>query len=623
MQIIISNKHTNQHPSTYWGVMGMICLFLLLPFTSFSSEEDSLLGILKFQKDTSRINTLNTLAWYYNTQHDEKSESIGKAALEESLQIRYSFGIAQAHRNLANFYQQTSNFSEAQNHLFKSLKIAEKTNSKVDLLKTYIGLGNLYFKIDEYKKADKFYKKALFYALEIASWDYYAILCNNIGQIHESQNEPRKAKEYYLLGLSKEDPTLLSPNYFTLLQNIGSAYYYLDQTDSAIFYNSIVKNYYSSQNDKSNLAGCFLNEGVYIESTGNYQNAIQVYKEGLELIEGKADLILIQNFYENIMLCYGYLCMPDSLDHYFSLNYDLNLEIIRKKTTKAIHEVSIKYDVEKKEIALIIAQKENEKAALSNELKQRTIYGLLAIIAIIGLVVVIFYILIREKQKLIEMEVHSKNNEIEKLIKDQEIKTYKAQLEGIEKERKRVAQDLHDKIGGLLATVKLQFEGEEGLNNQSIENVKSLINESIKSVRSISHNLSDGRVDEMGLRQAVESLKDSFSSPNSLSFDLYLENYTSQNSIEKEREIFKIILELLSNTLKHAEATNIVLQLSTLEHNLQLTFEDNGVGFDQGNVKKGLGIKSISKRVDQLNGSWYIDSKPGHGSTIVIKIPCT
>jgi signal transduction histidine kinase len=321
------------------------------------------------------------------------------------------------------------------------------------------------------------------------------------------------------------------------------------------------------------------------------------------------------------MLCFGYLGIPDSIDHYYYKANSINQKLLKLKTDRAIHDISIKYDVEKKEQALFIAEQENEKAALSNTLKQRTIYILMAVIAIFALVVVIFYILYREKQKLIELEVRSKNDEIEKLIKDQEIKTYQAQLAGIEKERERVAQDLHDRIGGLLATVKLQFEGNDIIDNSVITTVKSLVNESIQTVRSISHDLTDGRVDDLGLIPSIENLKESFTNSSKINFDLYLENYNVKYPVEKEREIFKIILELLSNTLKHANATQIVLQINTIENVVHFTFEDNGIGFNPSKVKKGIGMRSISKRVDQLNGSWYIDSKKGHGSTTIIEIP--
>ena len=603
--------------------LALLAISLLLSKSLFSNtdKEDSLLTILEFQKDTSRINTLNKLAWYYNSHHNQKAEIIANLAFEESEKINYHEGANEAHRRLADYYRYTNQFSKAQEHLIAVLKFNKNTNDTIAILKTYVGLGNLYISIDDNQKAEYNYQTALDLTKKIANWKYYAIICNNLGQVCENQSQFKKAKDFYLEGLSKENLVQITPNYLNLLQNLGSAHYYLNHIDSAFYYNNKVKKIAVNQNNLSLLTGVYQNEGVYLEGNNDFYGAIASYQKALNYAQKTNDVSSELDLNTNIMLCYGYLGVMDSLDLYYEKYYYLNQDNIKAKTDKAIHELSIQYEVEKKEQSLILAKKEKEKVELSNELKQTAIYILLAIIAIIGLLVFIFYILYQEKQKLIELKVLSKNNEIEKLIRDQEIRTYKAQLEGIEKERKRVAQDLHDKIGGLLATVKLQFEGAGGLNPQAIENVKSLVNESIKSVRTISHNLSDGRVAELGLAKAVTSLKESFSSSSSLNFDLYLEDYSNVNSIEIEREIFKIILELLSNTLKHAQATNIVLQLNTLAHNIHLTFEDNGIGFDQKTVKKGVGIRSISRRVDRINGSWYIDSKIGHGSTVVIKIP--
>lgn len=607
----------------FWKYFGAIVLILCGTSASYASsnKEDSLLQLLEYQKDTTRINTLNKLAWYYNNINVNQAEIMASTALDEALKINFTEGVLDSHHRLADYYRKSNQYSKAQEHLFESLKIAEKTNNKTDLLKTYVGLGNVYLNINDNANAIHYYLKAYDLSLETSNQKYMGIICNNLGQVYESTSEYKKAIEYYQRGLSKENPAQLTENYLNLLQNVGSAFYYLDQIDSAFYYNNLAKNNFIKQDNIDGLLGCYINEGVYIEDSGNYLKAIDSYQKGLRLATSSTNLSTIQNFNQNIMLCYGYLGNIDSLNYYFRKTHEINYQLIRLKTDQAIHDISIKYDVEKKEQALLLANQENEKATLSIQLKQRTIYILLAVITIISLIVLVFYILYREKQKLIELQIKSKNDEIEKIIKDQEIKTYKAQLEGIEQERERVAQDLHDRIGGLLATVKLQFENTESMDNETIEKVKSMVNESIQTVRSISHNLSDGRVDKVGLIQSIENLKESFTNSSKVDFELYLENYDHNCPVEKEREIFKIILELLSNTLKHAEASRIVLQLNTLEKNIHLTFEDNGVGFSPTKVKSGLGMRTISNRVDKLNGSWYIDSEKGHGATVVIEIP--
>jgi signal transduction histidine kinase len=586
-----------------------------------ANKEDSLLQALEYQKDTVRINTLNELCWYYIDKDLSKSKIMAESALQESKQINYLNGIIFSHRKLSSLYRREHNFDSAQYHLHEALKIIENLDSPVQLMRINTGLGNLYTDIDNHEKAFNYYKLANQMAHDLKDSNYYSITCNNIGINLEIQNKPQEAISYYHRGLSYSNLFEFPENYTNLLINMGAAQFYSGNKDSAFYYNNLARQSYINLDNKSGVADCYLNEGYYYEVSNQFQQAIGAYQEGFQYFKNSKDLTQQYNFTKNIMLTYGAFGNVDSMYHYFYLSEDYGQKLQQAKTDKAIHEIAIKYDVEKKEQSLKLAQQENEKIELSNSLQQKTIYILLSVIVIIGLIVFIFYKLNREKQKLTELEVASKNQEIEVLIKDQEIKTYSAQIEGIEKERKRVAQDLHDKIGGILATIKLQFESNESLNEKSLAHVKNLVNESIKSVRSISHNLSDGRIDEMGLIQSIKNLKESLIDSGKMHFDLFLENYNDSCNPEKEREIFKIILELLSNTLKHAQADHIVLQINVIDQIIHITFEDNGIGFDPKQIKKGLGMRTISQRVDTLHGNWYIDSKENHGSTIVIEIP--
>lgn len=603
----------------------LVFTFLLICFYTDlkpqSSREDSLLQVLKYQKDTSRINTLNELSWYYLSRDLEKSKYMGLTALKEANLIGFSLGLITAHRRLADIFRESSNYKKSQHHLFQALRIADSINATIEKLKIYNGLGNLYTNLDDFSNALIYYQKAEEISLSSKQLSFYTSICTNLGILLENNNEFEKAKSYYFKGLSCTDSITTTEAYYNLIQHLGSAYFYSDNIDSAFFLNNIAKEKYLKNNDQYGVAACYLNEGIYFEELEKYDSAIFTYQTGLQYAIDANNLDIQCEFLQNIMLTYGAIGNIDSMYHYFYLSEDYGQKLQQAKTDKAIHEIAIKYDVEKKEQSLKMAQQENEKVELSNSLQQKTIYFLLSVIVIIGLIVFIFYKLYREKQQLTELEVVSKNQEIEGLIKDQEIKTYSAQIEGIEKERKRVAQDLHDQIGGILATIKLQFESQDSLNEKSLNHVKNLVNESIKSVRSISHNLSDGRIDEMGLIRSIQNLKESLIDSGKMDFDLFLENYNDSCSPEKEREIFKIILELLSNTLKHAHADHIVLQINIIDQIIHITFEDNGIGFNPKQIKKGLGMRTISQRVETLLGNWYIDSKESHGSTVVIEIP--
>jgi signal transduction histidine kinase len=116
---------------------------------------------------------------------------------------------------------------------------------------------------------------------------------------------------------------------------------------------------------------------------------------------------------------------------------------------------------------------------------------------------------------------------------------------------------------------------------------------------------------------------DTIVSASELEVGLYPHPETEINSIDEkyQMEIYKIIKELMTNTLKHAEATNVDIHLSIIEHELSLLFEDNGIGFDQSISQEGIGFENIKNRVNELSGTVHIDSVPKRGTVISIEIP--
>lgn len=590
----------------------------------FAQEEnaDSLLLKLELQNDTSRINTLLDLSEYYQSDQLDEAIAFGEQALKEANEIEWESGMANSHLVLGSAFDDIGNYSESQFHYFEALKFYEENDFPELLAKAYNGIGIVFEETGNNKNAIKYYSLSMEICEKEALTELYTKVCNNIGLALSQSGEDAKAIEILKEGINTL--SLINADtseYASLFTNIGSAYSYIDELDSAFYYTNMAKEIYLEQDDLENLGRCYLNMGWFYESNKEYEEAIHLYKEGLDYIGGSNEYEDLRILNMSLMLCYSIIGETDSMDTYFESYYQANEDYIANITDKAIQEYEIKYDTEKKEQALVVSQHENEKIGLENELKQNTIYILIGILLIVTLIVVIFYILNQQEQKVTQMEVAAKNNEIESLIQNQELKTYSAQMDGQTKERKRVADDLHDRVGGLLATINLQLEGIEDSKKEQISKVRDLVNESIQEVRIISHNLADGRVDQMGLKQALENLKASLLDNGKVQFDLYLDNYPQDIDIVKEKELYKILLELLSNTLKHAKAKHIVLQTNVIDEMLNITFEDNGIGFDYSKAKHGLGMKTIAKRVEKLNGTWYIDSKIGHGSTIVIDIP--
>lgn len=593
--------------------------YLLLSNGLSANVVDSLEIELRKQKDTKRVDVLNELAWHYRLTNSKEAMEFANLALNESKELNYSNGEGKALRRLGVLYIQSHENKRALEHLFEALKVYESIPNWEALSKTHLSIGNAFMDLKNFEKAQSHYLSAEQICIDHGFTDQYSAIANNIGATQENFELYDEALETYKRALIHSNPS--SQNYSNLLLNTSSAFFYTDQLDSALHYIEQAKNLYTVANDTNGLVKCWQNEAVYNESEERYGAAIEKYRQALMYASSINNYGAQFDCEQGLMLCFGALGEIDSMYVHFENSLDLGKLLVDSKTDKALHELSVKYEVAKKESDLKKVQREKEFEAERSSLKQETIYYLLGIIAIIAVLLILLYLYSRQKQKSTNLKVKVANNEIESLIKNQEIQMYQSLIEGQDLERKRISQDLHDRIGGLLATINLQFEGAESDQEKRIENVRNLVNESIKEVRSISHNLSDGRIDQIGLVSAIQDLKQSLIDSGKIKVDLFAESYNESLSIESEREMYKIILELIGNTLKHADASSIVIQLHSFNKIVQLMFEDNGKGFDVNAARNGLGMRTIEQRVSDLSGELRIDSKKGYGTTIIIEIP--
>jgi PAS domain S-box-containing protein len=214
--------------------------------------------------------------------------------------------------------------------------------------------------------------------------------------------------------------------------------------------------------------------------------------------------------------------------------------------------------------------------------------------------------------------------------KQMERKILSAVIKAEEQERERISRDIHDGLGPLLSTIKLyvnELESgdlETAEKTEMLKQTNELINEAITSTRAISNNLSPHLIMDFGLVKAVESFckKVNLAQKIQIKFGNSLENRRFDQTIEIV--LYRVITELINNTLKHASASKIEIDLEVLEGILQLTYLDDGVGFDKEKVMNGetggMGMKNIVSRLQSINGNYRIHSRPGAGFLIVVEI---
>lgn len=201
-----------------------------------------------------------------------------------------------------------------------------------------------------------------------------------------------------------------------------------------------------------------------------------------------------------------------------------------------------------------------------------------------------------------------------------------AEIRLLENDRKRIATDLHDSLGPLLSTVKLNIasiEVPDPRDKLVIAKSGKYIDDIVSAMRQISHNLLPNTLERKGLQDAIREFYQALGQDDKLELHVYAVNHISHRP-DRDIHIFRIVQEIIHNTLKHAGATRLEIGFSEDDKELLVLAEDNGQGFDVEKSRRnsrGLGLKSLEIRADVLHGTISIHSSAGRGTRYYIRIP--
>lgn len=230
-----------------------------------------------------------------------------------------------------------------------------------------------------------------------------------------------------------------------------------------------------------------------------------------------------------------------------------------------------------------------------------------------------------KKRKLAEKETQLEQQKVETLLKEQELVSIDAMIAGQEKERQKVANELHDDLGSLMATVKLHFDNVKvDQKDPALKSAQKLLDDAYQKIRGIAHTKNSGVMANLGLLPAVKKMAKTINETNALK--LSVEDFGLNERMENSLEltIFRIVQELIANIIKHADASKASIQFTQHADNLNIIVEDNGNGFETSaieHVSNGMGLGTIEKRIEHLEGNFTIDSIIGKGTSILIDIP--
>ncbi len=622
--------------------------------------------------------TLNNMGSLYRIMGEKEK---AYESYLKSIEIKEKLGdersVSTSYLNFGNWMSEEAEYENAMFYYQKYRKVQESVGDTAGLSLVILNMGNVFFSQGSYEEALANYLESLFLLNKagINEDKQIASRLEKIGYVYEKQGYSDQAIEYYSKALKVyekfQDPQRIG----SMLQNIGVIFLNLNQPDSSLYYFNLAVSEYEALGDNESAALVYNNIGAIYNEKNEYGTALQYFEKSLDVYENSGNQRQLAELYFNIGSNHYYRSEYDKALSFFqkslenALNSDhLSFEtralsaiadvyelkedfpkayeylfryntmkdsLLNSEKTKVIEELITKYETEKKdtEIKVLTAEQAENEALIQkrNAEKKLLIIGLLALFsAAIG--ITFWFVYSSRKKRIIasqKEEIYQK--EIDSLLNNQQLKTIGAMLEGQDKERKRLAAELHDRLGSILSLVKLYFsslnedikEKQPELYNH-FEEGNRFLDDAFLEVRAIIKEMQEGKISGDGLKNDVNELLIKI---GKIGVEVQSNINLSENlDTHIEINVFRIIQEALSNALKYSKADVIELLLTDGKY-LTLKIKDNGIGFDpsENNTPKSeresYGVGNMENRVKLLGGEFQLQTAKGKGVDINIQIP--
>lgn len=251
-----------------------------------------------------------------------------------------------------------------------------------------------------------------------------------------------------------------------------------------------------------------------------------------------------------------------------------------------------------------------------------------AVVLLLGGIVFDILLLYRKRKLIAQQESELHQKRIDELIRKQELASVNALLKGQNAERRRISQELHDRLGGMLFMAKQYFKQLDkkirDLQKEQAETYdkfSGLLDEVVDEVRRISHDLYEGSLEKFGYSVALKQLIAAIKESNEIDISFTYDPPADALDVDDQHELYAISQEMLSNTLKHAKASRVDIAVEHEEGDLQFSYTDNGIGFDTHAPHGGIGLENIRDRVKKLGATLRLNSSANQGTNYLITIP--
>ncbi|MDF2451087.1 MAG: tetratricopeptide repeat protein [Bacteroidota bacterium] len=487
--------------------------------------------------------------------------------------------------------------AEAMKSAIKALEIAEKDKRCDQVVKSFLKIGRVHYRMSDKKLAlkDWLHAEQMLDSCQIDSLKskvYYHIgsLCSEINMYDSS-----------LLYLNKAALTLKNTTRYTELSRLNSVladFYMLRRVDLDEAEKHIIEaeKYAKLGGDPGWLSFATSKRAIFYSARHNYAEALKYWRIVLSQCEAGGDmegtLSAMRNVAENLVMLSGQREAKDVYGRFIALKDSL----FKAETASKVAEYETLYKTEKKERENKILQQENSLTQAKLQARNNTIIGL-----VIGILLIIALVAWRVSV----MNLRKKEKELE---------TSKA----IQKEKERISRDLHDNVGGQLSYVLYSIDGINDQDaakrseiaisiNSSVRNVISNLRETIWAISDESISVSD-LSDKLKVyaRAMFKNTETKLSFSEDIQNDLKLNSLLSLNA-------YRICQEIINNAFKHSKASELKIGIYC-DKQLKLVISDNGIGFESAMDNEGYGISNITKRAEEVGITIELMSKPGKGT---------
>lgn len=509
----------------------------------------------------------------------------------------------------------SSSFEDAVSLIHTVISALEQNKNDTLLAKAYIRLGSTLCQANKCNLGLGYYQKAnklsnLLRHEELTAYSHYGIAA-----AYQTITKYDDAVIYYLKSIPYFQKLADSTTLSYLYSNLGLLYTRVQDYSKSETYFKKAVSIQLSENNLLGLADSYYNLGISLSGQNRSSESLDYYKKGLDTYWELEGLDSRSKSLRAIALEYYNINDTDSSAYYFYLYDSIRHDVFHQEDADMVLELETKFKT---------AEFERDNARKQSRIT--TLYFTLGFILVLSSA---GYLFLDQRRKRIKAEAlineESANQKIKNLLQDQEMKTAYALLEGQDKERKRIASELHDNLGSILVTLNMYADSlltksDKDEVTDIATRISKTSNQANEEVRKISHSLDSGLLKHFGLKTAINQLMEAIELSKKIKIELELQ-LEERFSNETGLEIYRIIQELVNNSLKHSNCTKIRLELNQIDKDVSLIYEDNGKGFDLNSVKKGMGLNNMEKRTEKLGGDFKVDSRPGHGSTFIIEIP--